>query len=134
MSEPQLTEEQIRQLEAEMERITVEDVLIQTIVTMINLGARKAGLASSPDSSPPAPEPDWAQTRMAIDSVRALLPLLEADHAEHLGPIRDALSQLQMAYAQRAGGAEAPSEQPAPEPEPKKPEGPGGGRLWVPGQ
>ena len=131
MSEPQLTEEQIRQLEAEMERITVDDVLLQTIVTMINLGARKAGLAAPPGQGP---EPDWEQTRMAIESCRALLPLLEKDHGEHLGPVRDALSQLQMAYAQRAGGAEGGGGEEPPAPEPKKPEGPGGGRLWVPGQ
>lgn len=128
MSEPQLTEEQLRQLEAELERISVDDVLLQTIVSLINLGARKAGLAAPPGEGP---EPDLAQTRMAIDAVRALLPLLEADHAEHLGPVRDALSQLQMAYAQKAGG-EGGEEPPAQEP--RKPEGPGGGRLWVPGQ
>ncbi len=130
MSEPQLTEEQIRQLEAEMERITVEDVLLQTIVSLINLGARKAGLTSPPGEGP---EPDWPQTRMAIEGARALLPLLEAEHAEQLGPVRDALSQLQMVYARASGGAPEGGEAP-PAPEPKKPEGPGGGRLWVPGQ
>jgi hypothetical protein len=127
MSEPQLTEEQIRQLEAELERISVEDVLLQTIVSLINLGARKGGLAAPPGEGP---APDWPQMRMAIEGARALMPLLETDHAEQLAPVREALSQLQLAYAQgSAGGGEAP-----PEPEPKKPEGPGGGRLWVPGQ
>ena len=128
-SEPQLTEEQIRQLEAELERISVEDVILQTIVSLINLGARKAGLASPPGEGP---QPDWQQTQMAIDAVRALLPLLEADHAEEVAPVRDALSQLQLAFAQKsgaAGGGEPPREQ-----APPKPEGPGGGRLWVPGQ
>ena len=43
--EPEFTEEELRQLEAEMERITVDDVLIQTTVTLLNLAARKAGLA-----------------------------------------------------------------------------------------
>ena len=43
MSQPQFTEEELRQLEAEMERITVDDVLIQTTVTLLNLAARKAG-------------------------------------------------------------------------------------------
>ena len=129
-TEPQLTEEQIRQLEAELERISVEDVLLQTIVSLINLGARKAGLAAPPGQGP---APDWGQTQMAIDGVRALLPLLEAQHAEELAPVRDALSQLQLAFAQGSGrpaeGGEAP-----PPPSPPKPEGPGGGRLWVPGQ
>src|SRR5688500_4040588 len=34
-NEPQLTEEQLRQIEAEMERITVDDVLLQTLVTLL---------------------------------------------------------------------------------------------------
>ena len=131
MSEPQLTEEQIRQLEAELERISVEDVLLQTIVSLINLGARKGGLASPPGEGPP---PDWPQMRMAIEGARALMPLLEAEHGDQLAPVRDALSQLQLAYAQGSGGAGAEGGTEPPAPEPKQPEGPGGGRLWVPGQ
>jgi hypothetical protein len=131
MSEPQLTEEQIRQLEAELERISVEDVLLQTIVSLINLGARKGGLASPPGEGPP---PDWPQMRMAIEGARALMPLLEAEHAEQLAPVRDALSQLQLAYAQGSGGAATEGADAPAAPEPKPPEGPGGGRLWVPGQ
>ena len=52
----QLTEEELRALEAEMDRITVDDVLLQTIVTLLNLGARKAGLAAPPaEARPPGP-------------------------------------------------------------------------------
>jgi hypothetical protein len=130
---PQFSEEELRQLEAEMERITVDDVLIQTTVTLLNLGARKAGLGAPPDQTPAA---DWDQVRQAIEGARAVLPLLESRHAEQLGPIRDTLARLQMVYAQRAGGQAAPAqEQPS---EQQKPEGPGpaqsSGRLWVPGQ
>ncbi len=133
MSQPEFSEEELRQLEAEMERITVDDVLIQTTVTLLNLAARKAGLGAPPDQAPPA---DWEQVRQAIDGARALLPLLESRHAEQLGPIRDTLARLQMVYAQRT------AEQPAPAPEqpsePEKPEGAGpaqsSGRLWIPGQ
>jgi hypothetical protein len=133
MSQPQFSEEEMRQLEAEMERITVDDVLIQTTVTLLNLAARKAGLGAPPDQTPTA---DWDQVRQAIEGARALLPLLESRHAEQLGPIRDTLARLQMVYAQRAGAQAAPAqEQPS---EPQKPEGPGpaqtSGRLWVPGQ
>jgi hypothetical protein len=137
MSQPELTEEQLRQLEAEMERISVDDVLIQTTVTLLNLGARKAGLGAPPGEGP---APDWEQVRQAIEGARALLPLLESRHAQQLGPVRDTLARLQMVYAQRAGaqppGAEPESaETPA---EPEKPEGPGpaqsSGRLWIPGQ
>jgi hypothetical protein len=134
MSRPQLTEEEIRQLEAEMEKITVDDVLIQTTVTLLNLAARKGGLAAPPGEGP---APDWEQVRQAIEGARALVPLLEQRHGDQLGPIRETLSQLQMAYAQHAGGQAAPQ---APAEEPQKPEdqGPGpaqsSGRLWVPGQ
>ena len=139
--QPQLTEEQIRQLEAEMERITVDDVLLQTLVTLLNLAARKAGLASPPGEGPP---PDLEQMRQGIEGARAILPLVEQRHADQLGPVRDTLSQLQMAYAQlrgQGGGGTPPSGEGGggtPPEEPKKPEGPGpaqsSGRLWIPGQ
>ena len=137
MTQPQFSEEERRQIEAEMERITVDDVLIQTTVTLLNLAARKAGLGAPPGQAPPA---DWDQVRQAIEGARALVPLLEQRHAEQLGPIRDTLSQLQMVYAQQAGGqAAAPASEPAePADEQPKPEGPGpaqsSGRLWIPGQ
>ena len=140
-NEPQLSEEQLRQIEAEMERITVDDVLLQTLVTLLNLAARKAGLASPPGEGPP---PDLEQMRQAIDGARAILPLVEQRHADQLGPVRDTLSQLQMAYTQLRGqGGGGPGDEGGggggtPPPEPKGPEGPGraqsSGRLWVPGQ
>jgi hypothetical protein len=139
MSQPELTEEELRQLEAEMERISVDDVLIQTTVTLLNLAARKAGLGA-PGQPGPAATADWEQVRQAIEGARALLPLLESRHADQLGPVRDTLSRLQIVYAQHAGGAAtAPSEPGAQPPtEPAKPEGPGAaqssGRLWIPGQ
>ena len=96
------TEEEMRAaLEAEMKRIKVDDVVLQTVVSLINLGGRRAGLAPGTED-----ERDLAQVQTAIDAVRALLPLLERDAelAKELGPIRDALSRLQMAYAQLPGG------------------------------
>ena len=124
--EPQLTDEQLRQLEAEMERISVDDVLIQTTVTLLNLAARKAGLAAPPGQGP---TPDWEEVRQAIDGARALLPLLEARHGDQLGQVRQTLTQ---GAPEPGGGAagEGAGQQ--------KPEGPGSaqssGRLWIPGQ
>jgi len=142
MTQPEFTEEELRQLEAEMERISVDDVLIQTTVTLLNLAARKAGLAAPPGQAPAA---DWEQVRQAIEGARALLPLLEERHGDQLGQVRQTLSQLQMIYAQQAGGA--PAAEPeggaappegGPDPEQSTPEGPGpaqsSGRLWIPGQ
>ena len=142
MTQPEFTEEELRRLEAEMERITVDDVLIQTTVTLLNIAARKAGLAAPPGQ---APAPDWEQVRQAIDGARVLLPLLEERHGDQLGQVRQTLSQLQMIYAQQAGGA-APAAAPeggeppegGQEGEEPKPDGPGpaqsSGRLWIPGQ
>ena len=132
MNEPQLSEEEIRQLQAELDRISVDDVLIQTVVTLLNVGARKAGL-----SGEDAPV-DLDETRLAIDGARALLPLLEERHGAQLGPVKDMVSQLQMAYAQKAQGGEGAPQAAQPPADP----GAGGGeppkdppsRLWVPGQ
>jgi hypothetical protein len=121
----QPSEEELRALEAEMEKLTVDDVLLQTIVTLINLGARKAGLAEGTQA-------DLPQVKLAIDAARALLPIVEPRHGEALAPVKDALSRLQMAYVQQQGGHAPPAE------EPKETEGPGpaqqSGKLWVPGQ
>jgi hypothetical protein len=88
------TEDELRAaLEDQMRRITVKDVLLQTVVTLVNLSARKLGLGEGEDK-------DLEQARLGIDAVRALLPLLPEQEVE---PIREALSQLQMAYAQAAG-------------------------------
>ena len=122
----QPSEEEIRALEAELEKLTVDDVVLQTIVTLINLGARKAGLAEGAEA-------DLPQVKQAIDAARALLPIVEPQHGEALGPVKDALSRLQMAYVQKSGGQPPPVED-----EPPAQEGPGpaqqSGKLWVPGQ
>ena len=133
---PEFTEEELAALEAEMDRISVDDVLLQTIVSLVNLGARKAGLGG-----PEGPKADLEQTRQAIEGARALLPLLEARHGDKLGQIRDALSQLQMAYVRQSGKAGEPGEAPegeaasgqAPDAEGRGP-AQSSGRLWVPGQ
>jgi hypothetical protein len=102
MSTQQPGEDEMRAaLEEQMRRITVQDVLIQTVVTLINLGGRRLGLAGPPEQ---AGETDLEQARLAIEGARALVPLLPQQ--DDLGPVRDALSQLQMAYVQLAQGAE----------------------------
>jgi hypothetical protein len=127
----QPSEEQLRaQLEEEMRKVTVDDLLLQSAVSLINLGGRKAGLAPGTES-----ERDVPQVQAAIDAVTALLPVLEHRGREEVKPIRDALAQLQMAYARLAGEGEQPPEPPD---APEKGEGKGpaqsSGRLWVPGQ
>jgi hypothetical protein len=126
-------EEQLRaQLEEEMKRITVDDLLVQSVVSLVNLAGRKAGLAPGTED-----ERDLAQVKTAIEAVSALLPLLERENAEAVRPIRDALAQLQMAYAresQEAGGEAGGTGETAPQDQPEAPRKPGDSGLWVPGR
>ena len=127
------TEEELRAAyEAELKKVRVDDLLIQTILSLVSLGGRRAGLAPGTED-----ERDPAQVRQAIEGVRALLPLAESALGPDAAKVRDALSQLQMAYTRLAGPPSEPAEKPA-EPAPEKPEGGGpaqsSGRLWVPGQ
>ena len=159
-SEPtQPTEEQLRAAyEEEIKRLRVEHILLDNVAALANLGIRRTGLAPGTES-----ERDPEQVRLAIESIRALLPVLEQTAPSQISAIRDAVSQLQIAFvkiggqaapggAAQAGGeaagapaepsegaGEAASPQPEPpQPEPPKPGEPGpaqrSGRLWVPGQ
>ena len=111
MSTQEPTEEELRAaFEEQMRRITVPDVLVQTAVTLVNLGSQKL-----------AEDHDLEQTRTAIEGARALLPLLPEEVQK---PLKDALAQLQMAFvreSQDPGGA--PPEQPE-QAEPQAPEQP----------
>ena len=134
------TEEELRAAyEAQVKKLRVEHVVLDTVVTLANLGMRRTGLAPGTED-----ERDPEQVRLAIESMRALLPLVEETAPQQARAIRDALSQLQLAFV-RIGGrpapetaAEAGPAPPAP-PEPQaRPGEPGpaqrSGRLWVPGQ
>lgn len=136
----ELSEEQLRAVyEQEIKRVRVDHVLLENVVTIINLGMRRTGLMPGTED-----ERDLGQVQLAIDSVRALLPQLERVAPEQLTAIREAVSQLQMAFVQVSGGAGGATPEPSAEPvaeeqvEPPEPGGPGpaqqSGRLWVPGQ
>jgi hypothetical protein len=133
------SEEELRAAyEAELSRITSADLVLQTAASLLNLGARRLGLTGARAGT--ETERDLEQVRDAIDGVRGLMPVLERRSASEIGPLRDALSQLQMAYAREAQGG-APKQEPAGEAAPQQPpptKGPGpaeaSGRLWVPGR
>jgi hypothetical protein len=130
--------------EAELKRLRVEHVLLDNVAMLANLGMRRTGLAPGSED-----ERDLAQVRLAIESLRALMPVLEQAAPSQATAVRDAISQLQLAYvriggqAPEAGAPESGAEPeragppPAEEPPPKPGEpGPAqrSGRLWVPGQ
>jgi hypothetical protein len=143
----QPSEEELRAAyEAELKKIRVEQILLEQVVTLINLGMRRTGLQPGTED-----ERDPDQVRLAVEGVRAVLPLVEPAAGPQAGALREALSQLQMAYVQIAGGEGAAGgpaaggpagpggpTPPAAAPEPPKPgeAGPAqsSGRLWIPGQ
>ncbi len=144
-----LTEEQLRAAyEQEIKHVRVEHVLLENVVTIINLGMRRTGLMPGTED-----ERDLRQVQLAVESVRALMPQIQQVAPEQADPILQAVSQLQLAFVQASGAqGGAPSGAPAPQPkvdqapapaaaaDPPAPEpgqpGPAqqSGRLWIPGQ
>ena len=112
--------------EAELSRITSADMMLQAAVSLLNIGSyRLAGPPPAGEGEAPQATSgrDLEQVRDAIDGVRALLEILERRIPGELGPLRNALSQLQMACARemQASGAETASGAAAPasgEPQP----------------
>lgn len=125
----EMTEEQLRAAyEAEIKQVRVEHVLLENVVTIVNLGMRRTGLMQGTED-----ERDLDQVRLAVESVRALLPQIELVAPEQVEPIKQALSQLQLAYVRAGGGGGGQEATPAPAPAPV-PTAQQSGRLWVPGQ
>jgi hypothetical protein len=124
MSVPQEpTEEQL--LEA-LRRIKVDDVLLQTVATLINVAGQKL-------SVPEAKDP--VEAKKAIDAARAILPLCPD---EAVGQIKDALAQVQMLYVREAGevAVEQPAQQAAGESQPGSDEAERAkarSKIWIPG-
>jgi hypothetical protein len=88
-------DELIRQLEDELKKLKVADLLVQTLYTVSSLGYRKL---SEEDR-------DLDQARLAIEALRALVPVLEGAVGEDV--VRDfkqVTSNLQIAYADAAKG------------------------------
>jgi hypothetical protein len=119
-------EELYRQLEDQIAKVRMEDVLIQSTVSLLNLAARRIAKED---------ERDLEQGRLGIEAVRLLVGLLPEDAARQ---VREGLSQVQVVYAREAGGGggrpasesgEA-AETPPPQPKGAKAEPPP--RIWTP--
>jgi predicted nucleic acid-binding protein len=86
-------EELMRQLEQELKKLKVDDLLVQTLYTVSSLAYRKL----SEDDR------DLDQARLAIEALRALLPVLEDSVGEDIvRDFRQVTSNLQLAYADAA--------------------------------
>ena len=86
----QSQEELMEQLEAELKKLKVSDVLVQTIFTVSSLGFAKLQ----------EQDRDLEQVKLAIESMRALVPSLEgAVPAEVIRDFNQMVANLQLAYA-----------------------------------
>jgi hypothetical protein len=107
MSDHLTEEEQLaRELAEELRRLRVEDVVIQTLITISSIGYRRLGLTEDTKD-----DRDLEQARLAIDTIVGLTPILVNVVPDEL--IRDfnqSVASLQLAYAQAAGeGADGES-------------------------
>jgi hypothetical protein len=104
VNEPQQpTEEQL--LDA-LRQIKTEDVVVQTVATLVNLAGQKLSVEGAKDAE---------EAKKAIDAARHMLPLVP-DEAKP--PIQNALDQIQMLYVRESSG----KEEPPPE-----------SKIWTPG-
>ena len=72
----QPSEEEVRrQMEEQIKQLRIDDVLLQTVVTLVNLSGRKLTVEG---------EKDLEQARKGIDAVRALLPLCPQEEVQML--------------------------------------------------
>lgn len=86
-------EELLQQLEEELKKLKVTDLLVQTLYTVSSLGYRKLS----------AEDRDLDQARLAIEALKALLPVLEGAVGDDV--VRDfkqVTANLQLAYAEAA--------------------------------
>ncbi|CAN5178640.1 hypothetical protein BH24ACT23_BH24ACT23_04140 [soil metagenome] len=135
----QPSEEELRaHLEEQLRQVRVQDLIIESAASIVNLTVRRI---AKPD------EQDLEQAKIGIEAVRSLVDLVEGDVA---GQIRTALSELQMLYARAAKGepldggeqggetAQQPAEgQPQTPPQPPSQAPPGQEpppKLWTPGR
>jgi hypothetical protein len=84
--------------EPERQLPDVADVLVSTTASLVNL----AGIRLTDQE-----HRDPAKAKEAIEAARALLPMCPE---EVVGPIKDALSQVQMLYVKETQGAPAPED------------------------
>jgi predicted nucleic acid-binding protein len=93
---PQPSEEELlRQVEEQLKQLKVGDLVVQMLYTVSSLGYRKL---SEQDR-------DLDQARLAIETLRALLPVLEGSIADDvLRDFKQVTTNLQLAYADAAQG------------------------------
>ncbi len=96
--DPAEQERLARELADELRKLKVEDVVLNTLVTISSIGYRRLGL--TPETRD---DRDLEQARLAIDTMRAVTPVLESFvPAELIRDFNQSVANLQLAYAQAA--------------------------------
>ncbi|MGH3024557.1 MAG: hypothetical protein ACRDNI_12940 [Gaiellaceae bacterium] len=94
-----------RELAEELRKLRVEDVLVNTLVQVSSIAYRRLGLTEDSQE-----ERDLGQTALAIETMRALVPVLEGFLEEQIvDGFEEQVANLQLAYAKAAkepGGAD----------------------------
>jgi len=87
----QTDEELLKQVEEELKKLKVSDLLVQMLYTVSSLGYRKLS----------AEDRDLDQARLAIESLGAILPVLEGSVPDDvMRDFRQVTANLQLAYAE----------------------------------
>jgi hypothetical protein len=80
----------VEELQAELAKLKVSDLLLQTLYTVSSLGYHRLS----------GEQKDLEQTRLAIEALKALVPVLEGSAPpEALRDFKQVLANLQLAYA-----------------------------------
>jgi hypothetical protein len=103
--EPLDEQEVAEALAEELGKLRVENVLVGALIQVSSIGYRKLGLTEDTQS-----ERDLEQTRIAIEAMRALVPVLQQVVPEELlREFEESVAGLQLAYA-KARSEEASGE------------------------
>ena len=109
MSEPGREEQErlAADLAEELRKLRVEDVLVNTLLTISSIGYRGLGLTDDTRDTR-----DLEQTRLAIETMQALTPVLQqVVPGELVADFTSSVANLQLAYAKAAAeDAAAPDE------------------------
>ncbi len=97
--EEQSQEAIARELAEELRKLRVEDVLVNTLVHVSSIGYRRLGLTEESGD-----ERDLPQTALAIQTMQAVVPVLEDFlPRELIQSFQEQVANLQLAYAKAVG-------------------------------
>ncbi len=90
-------------LAEELRKLSVEDVLVNTLIQVSSIGYRRLGLTEETRE-----DRDLVQSRLAIETMSSLVPVLEGFlPTELLAGFQEQIANLQLAYAKAASETEA---------------------------